>query len=103
MPLVDGIECTRMIRAFETENIPPLAPTAHVNNKRTPIFAVSASLFERDAPTFMQAGFDGWIMKPIDFHRLSVLMEGSWKGDIRDQLAYRPGQWVNGGWFRGKS
>ena len=103
MPLVDGIECTRMIRAFESDTNPPVSPTAHINSNHIPIFAVSASLFEKDAPTFVQAGFDGWIMKPIDFNRLNMLMEGSWKDDIKDQLAYQPGQWVNGGWFKEKS
>lgn len=103
MPVVDGIECTRMIRAFESETSPSLSPTAQVNHAQIPIFAVSASLFEKDAPMFMQTGFDGWIMKPIDFNRLVVLMEGSWKDDIKGQLAYQPGQWVNGGWFRGAS
>lgn len=102
MPIVDGVQCTRMIRAFETEGEPVLTPTAHLNNNHIPVFAVSASLFEKDAPEFIKAGFDGWIMKPIDFRRLNTLLEGSWKKDVREGLAYQPGQWENGGWFKGK-
>ena len=92
-----------MIRAFETEGDPVLTPTANLNNKHIPIFAVSASLLGKDAPNFIEAGFDGWIMKPIDFIRLGTMLKASWRGDLREGLAYQPGQWVKGGWFKGKA
>lgn len=93
MPIVDGIQSTRMIREFEKET--PDLP----NNEQVPIFAVSASLLEKDAQSYIDTGFDGWIMKPIDFNRLNTLLDGTWDDDARDGATYQPGEWEKGGWF----
>ncbi|KAL8948214.1 MAG: hypothetical protein Q9183_007708, partial [Haloplaca sp. 2 TL-2023] len=45
------------------------------------------------------AGFDGWILKPIDFPRLSVLLTGIVDKKTREDCFYQPGQWEQGGWF----
>ncbi|RHZ55745.1 putative sensor histidine kinase/response regulator [Aspergillus thermomutatus] len=100
MPIVDGIESTRMIRQFERESSEvPLSEKASKNG-RVPVFAVSASLLEKDAQLYIEAGFDGWIMKPINFNRLGVLFDGLRNQDIRNAATYQPGHWEFGGWFK---
>lgn len=93
MPIVDGLTSTTLIRAFER--------SAALGGlyRRIPIFAVSASLLEKDMAIYTEAGFDGWILKPIDFKRLHVLLEGITSDDVREQCLYQPGEWERGGWF----
>ncbi|KAA8565919.1 hypothetical protein EYC84_009730 [Monilinia fructicola] len=97
MPIVDGLTSTKMIRSFEKTHL-NLSPRAKLNG-RVPIFAVSASLVERERQTYIDAGFDGWVLKPIDFKRLNVLLEGIVDSKVREACLYRPGEWERGGWF----
>lgn len=92
MPIVDGLTSTKMIRSFEKSH--PSGSSGHV-----PIFAVSASLVERNREQYVEAGFDGWILKPIDFKRLKDLLSGILDRDTRNQAVYKPGKWEGGGWF----
>ena len=99
MPIVDGLTSTKMIRSHEK-----LHPEGHlssraVGNGRVPIFAVSASLVEREKQSYVNAGFDGWILKPIDFTRLNVLLSGIVEDDTRNACLYKTGEWERGGWF----
>jgi len=89
MPIVDGLSATKMIREYEQQYA----------NHRTPVFAVSASLIEKDRQVYLDAGFDGWIMKPIDFQRVHLLLNGVWSAQRRDDALYQPGMWEQGGWF----
>ena len=99
MPIVDGLTSTRMIRALERSRVHQgLSPTASPHG-RIPVFAVSASLVERERDTYVGAGFDGWILKPIDFRRLEVLLQGINDDDMRDGALYVQGEWERGGWF----
>ena len=98
MPIVDGLNSTKMIRQLEKEPNCSFSPIAEANN-RVPIFAVSASLLEKDMPLYVGAGFDGWVMKPINFNRLNVLLSGLEDQQARSNATYRPGDWENGGWF----
>jgi CheY-like chemotaxis protein len=104
MPIVDGLTSTKMIRSYEKSHPDcRLSPRATANG-RVPIFAVSASLVERERQTYINAGFDGWILKPIDFKRLNVLLLGIVEDDTRKSCLYHPGGWEKGGWFhRGQS
>jgi len=97
MPIVDGLTSTKMIRSFEKTHL-ALSDRAPLNG-RVPIFAVSASLVERERHTYINAGFDGWILKPVDFKRLSTLMEGIVDEKTRNSSLYQPGKWERGGWF----
>ncbi|KAI9371102.1 hypothetical protein BJX61DRAFT_48586 [Aspergillus egyptiacus] len=94
MPILDGIGSTKRIRQFENGPESAAFPGIHV-----PIFAVSASLLEKDAQMYMDAGFDGWIMKPINFNRLSMLFAGIHDEQARNGEVYQSGQWEKGGWF----
>lgn len=98
MPIVDGLSSTKMIRKLE---LTPDANTSNVANinGRVPIFAVSASLEEVHKDTYTSAGFDGWILKPVDFKRLSTLMDGAHDDKARTDALYVPGHWEQGGWF----
>lgn len=89
MPIVDGLSATKMIREYEQQS------TSH----RTPVFAVSASLIEKDRQVYLDAGFDGWIMKPINFQRVHLLLNGVFSAEWRDGALYQPGMWEQGGWF----
>ena len=66
---------------------------------RVPIFAVSASLIEKQRQVYIDGGFDGWILKPIDFKRLTVLLSGIVETPTRESCLYTPGEWEKGGWF----
>ena len=99
MPIVDGLTSTKMIRAFEQDQrASGLLTTAH-RGHRIPIIAVSASLVEREKDTYVGAGFDGWILKPIDFKRLETLLRGIVDDQTREESLYVPGYWEKGGWF----
>jgi CheY-like chemotaxis protein len=102
MPIVDGLTSTKMIRSFEKVNPEGTLATRPLLNGRVPIFAVSASLVERERQTYIDAGFDGWILKPIDFKRLGVLLEGIVDEEVRNTCLYKPGEWERGGWFNAR-
>lgn len=91
MPILDGMDSTKQIREFEKQHV---SPKLHV-----PVFAVSASLLEKDARMYIDLGFDGWIMKPINFQRLNTLLAGLHQEHARNGAVYKPGQWEKGGWF----
>ncbi|CEL10228.1 Putative Phytochrome [Aspergillus calidoustus] len=94
MPILDGMDSTRRIRQHEEQSESGGGTSLHV-----PIFAVSASLLEKDAQMYMDTGFDGWIMKPVNFDRLNTLFSGIREEPIRNGAVYEPGQWEKGGWF----
>ncbi|OCK77846.1 hypothetical protein K432DRAFT_445052 [Lepidopterella palustris CBS 459.81] len=116
MPFVDGIRATTMIRAAEGRRSlcqtqsqdqsadqsqirpPPLSRAAQICG-RTPIFAVSASLKIEAQSGLMEAGFDGWLVKPINFRRLNVVLAGALSRDKRKEGIYHEKEFRLGGWF----
>lgn len=99
MPLVDGYSATKMIRSFEKTHAGACLSDRAKCNHRIPIFAVSASLVERDRNKYMDIGFDGWILKPVDFKRVNEMLKGIVDDGTRDGCIYQPGRWEQGGWF----
>nr|POE75486.1 hypothetical protein CFP56_53598 [Quercus suber] len=89
-----------MIRSHEKSHSSGLLSSRAALNGRVPIIAVSASLVERERPNYSSAGFDGWILKPIAFDRLSVIMNGLTQRQTRKENLYGPGRWDLGGWFQ---
>lgn len=89
-----------MIRAIECDGQHEKLSAVASNHGRIPVFAVSASLMEREKDTYMAAGFDGWILKPIDFKRLEHLLFGIIDDNARNDSVYVAGEWERGGWFR---
>ncbi|KAF9462987.1 Tco3, phytochrome related signal transduction histidine kinase, partial [Collybia nuda] len=103
MPILNGFEATQEIRKIEKvhrNHIPPVEQRlSYELNGRIPIFAVSASLLERQRDELIDYGMDGWILKPIDFRRLSAILKGVTDRTQREHDVYRPGNWEIGGWF----
>ncbi|KID92815.1 ATPase-like, ATP-binding domain protein [Metarhizium guizhouense ARSEF 977] len=99
MPIVDGLTSTKMVRSTEQSSEHKGHSAMADANRRIPIFAVSASLVEENRQVYVDAGFDGWILKPIDFKRLSTLLAGIHESETRKACLYLPGEWERGGWF----
>jgi len=99
MPIVDGLTSTKMIRSYEKTHPNDTLSNRAALNGRVPVFAVSASLLEKNLQLYIAAGFDGWILKPIDFKKLAVLLSGIVEQDARKSCLYKPGEWEKGGWF----
>lgn len=100
MPLLTGYEATERIRMLEQDTKTPSERLSHKLNGRIPIFAVSASLFEVQHEDMYNLGMDGWILKPIDFKRLRVILRGVTDPEQRHKDVYRVGcNWESGGWL----
>jgi len=65
MPTMDGITATAAIRAWEAER----------SRSRTPIIALSANAMTHQIQTYLAAGMDGHVAKPIDIGRLAEVLE----------------------------
>ena len=63
MPIMDGYEATKKIRALSDKRLAQI-----------PIVALSANAFEEDKKASLAAGMDGHIAKPINMHELLVIM-----------------------------
>lgn len=97
MPMVDGIESTRLIRAFEKQNKTQAQPIEE--RRRLPIFALSGGLHRDDEDKYIEKEFDGWIPKPFDTARLALYFAGIHDGDKRTEGLYDKGEFALGGWF----
>ncbi|KAJ5467106.1 hypothetical protein N7475_004858 [Penicillium sp. IBT 31633x] len=97
MPIVDGLSAAKMIREFEQLE----SAKENIIKPHIPLIAVSASLLEEHRQMYMESGFDGWVMKPIDFHRVDRVLAGVRLPWLRHDFVYKPGMWEGGGWFQG--
>lgn len=98
MPIVDGITATTMIREAELNNSQSSDTHPKARSNSIPIFAVSASFDEKNEKDYIEAGFDGWVFKPIDFAMLNRLLAGINDLEVRAGAA-KVTEWGNGGWF----
>lgn len=64
MPHMDGLEATRNIRTWETEQARP----------RTPIVALTANALDGDNAECLQAGMDGYLAKPVNIAALEQVL-----------------------------
>ncbi|KDQ11477.1 hypothetical protein BOTBODRAFT_35351 [Botryobasidium botryosum FD-172 SS1] len=104
MPILNGFEATERIRELEKSYAPSVDDMRQSLrlNGRIPIFAVSASLLERQRQDMSDLGMDGWILKPINFSRLTGILKGITDLSQRQNVMYYPGyNWENGGWLNG--
>ena len=65
MPVMDGVQATRAIRAEE----------AAAGRRRTPIIALSANAFHHQVAEYLSAGMDTHVAKPIDLSALEAALE----------------------------
>jgi CheY-like chemotaxis protein len=65
MPGMDGLACTRAIRARE----------AATGRRRTPIIALTANAMTHQAAEYQAAGMDGLAAKPIDIEKLFAAIQ----------------------------
>jgi CheY-like chemotaxis protein len=98
MPLVDGYAATRMIRESEKMH-PEMLSEVALRYGRTPIFAISASLEPEMRNNLVDTGFDGCLVKPVSFKRLTILLKGAFSREFRKEGIYDNAQFVDGGWF----
>ncbi|KAE9974542.1 hypothetical protein BLS_003093 [Venturia inaequalis] len=118
LPTIDGPLSTRMIRFLEKEltqsrrftTLPsPTSPrhpdpSSEINKKnrtRIPILALSSSpISEGRRFELLQAGFDGWLLKPIDFKRLERVLEGVIEVKAKREFLFSAAEAERGGgWF----
>ncbi|KAK4046722.1 hypothetical protein OIO90_006453 [Microbotryomycetes sp. JL221] len=102
MPIMGGLDATSAIRKLEdkylTDNGKSLPATTRFNG-RLPVLAVTASLPEREKQTIIDAGLDGWLLKPLDIRRLRCLLKGTVDAKFREANLYQPGNWERGGFL----
>ena len=60
MPVLDGVEATRIIRALELEE----------GRRRAPILALTANTMSHHLEAYAAAGMNGCVSKPIDAEAL---------------------------------
>jgi CheY-like chemotaxis protein len=79
MPVMDGLTAARIIRQEEDEHL----------RARTPILALTANVMPEQQQSYIEAGMDGVIPKPINAARLLNAMEAvlSGAGDPVDPVA----------------
>ncbi len=92
MPLISGAQCTRLIRSYESK-------PAHAPHSMIPIIALSASLREQAREEYIDMGLDGWILKPVNFKRLEVILAAVGDEEVRRGCVYKHGEWSVGGWL----
>ena len=73
MPVMDGLEATRRIRAWEQEEGGPDGP-------HLPIVALTAGAYATEQARCSEAGMDDFLAKPIDREQLSAVLQ-RWLGD----------------------
>ena len=69
MPIMDGIEAARQIRQFEEEE----------ERERTPIFGLTANALDEQRDSYLQAGMDLHLVKPIRLWELAESIQ-RWTG-----------------------
>lgn len=65
MPIMDGLEATRKIRAYELDS---------GSKCKTPIIAMTANTLKGDKENFMKSGFTDYISKPFKSSELTLLI-----------------------------
>ncbi|SDB18240.1 hybrid sensor histidine kinase/response regulator [Eubacterium oxidoreducens] len=70
MPVMDGYESTRQIRALENQDL-----------ANVPIIGVSANVFKEDRIKGREAGMNAYIAKPIDISELKEIIKNTIEGN----------------------
>jgi len=71
MPVMDGYEATRRIRALDNPHA-----------KIVPIIAMTANVFREDVEKCMEAGMDSHVGKPLDFEEVLERLRSFWNTPV---------------------
>lgn len=63
MPVMDGVESTRQIRALKTKE-----------STKIPVLAMTANVLANEVESYMAAGMTDYISKPVDFQILTDVL-----------------------------
>jgi CheY-like chemotaxis protein len=74
MPVMDGLDATRAIRARE----------AATGRARTPIIALTANVMSHQIAAYIEAGMDHFVGKPIEVGELFAAMDAALDGSAGD-------------------
>jgi CheY-like chemotaxis protein len=77
MPVMDGFEATRQIRKMESE------PDRASTTKDSVIIALTGLASQDDEDAAFDAGVDLFITKPVQFPKLSILLQQYEQGILR--------------------
>jgi signal transduction histidine kinase/DNA-binding response OmpR family regulator len=78
MPVMDGLEATRLIRAQPSEKAQSI-----------PIIAMTANVFKEDIDRCIEAGMNDHIGKPVDFSELTQKLKEHLRNGIEDKQVSR--------------
>jgi len=67
MPVMDGLEAVKRIRALEAE--------PEFGEQPTPVIALTANAYAEDRDAALAAGMNGLLVKPLDRERLREALE----------------------------
>ena len=70
MPVMDGLTATRIVRQEEAER----------GTARTPILALTANVMTNQRQSYIEAGMNGVVAKPIDAAELLIAIEAALEG-----------------------
>jgi len=77
MPVMDGYEATRRIRAIEAEIIKKeVTQGGNVRHKQVRIIAMTANAYKEDIEKALASGMDGHLSKPIDINAVMHTLAG---------------------------
>jgi CheY-like chemotaxis protein len=77
MPVMDGVEATKMIVKYEKEH----------KLKHIPIVALTANVIDSDREMYLSIGMDRYLKKPIDVAHLTTIIEEYFPiKEIRDSM-----------------
>jgi CheY-like chemotaxis protein len=72
MPVMDGLEATRTIRAMEREDC-----------RTIPIIAMSANAFDDDLKKSVECGMNGHLAKPVEIDKMYQMIDEVLSGSKR--------------------
>lgn len=83
MPVMDGYEATKGIRALESHGMRENSQQPLDNSEKVPIIAMTAHAFEGNRDKCLEVGMNDFLSKPLRREKLLAMVE-KWAGGIDD-------------------